>query len=105
MGSLFRVPVVEVSSLGDAVASLGRLGFEQCVAATRGGHSLHEHPFTARTALWMTSETGEVPAELSQCKGITIPMGGQVESLNVTVAGALLLYAASGAAGSKGPGR
>ena len=95
MGSLFRVPVVEVQSLENAVESLDALGFEQCVGATRGGHSLHDHPFTARTVLWMTSETGEFPDELAGCTGITIPMGGQVESLNVTVAGALLLYAAS----------
>ena len=95
MGSLFRMPVVEVHRLSDAVGTLDRLGFEQCVAATRGGHTLHDHPFTSRTVLWMTSETGEVPDELTSCKGITIPMGGQVESLNVTVAGALLLYAAS----------
>lgn len=98
MGSLFRVPVVEVQRLGDAVTTLNTLGFEQCVAATRGGHTLHDHPFTQRTVLWMTSETGETPEELAACKGITIPMRGQVESLNVTVAGALLLYAASSGA-------
>ncbi len=98
MGSLFRVPVVEASDLADAVSALSSLGVEQCVAATRGGKDLHAHPFTPRTALWMTSETGEVPDELQACKGVTIPMRGEVESLNVTVAGALLLYAASGGA-------
>jgi TrmH family RNA methyltransferase len=99
MGSLFRVPVVEIESLGDAVAELGALGFEQCVAATRGGHALQDHPFTSRTVLWMTSETGAIPGELQECKGVSIPMRGEVESLNVTVAGALLLYAAAGAMG------
>ena len=34
------------------------------------------------------------PAELRGCEPVTIPMAGQVESLNVTVAGALMLFAA-----------
>ena len=95
MGSLFRLPVVEPSGLGEAILELEALGFEQCVAATRGGQSMHDHPFTRRTVLWMTSETGEVPPELGGCNGITIPMQGAVESLNAAVAGALLLYSAS----------
>lgn len=95
MGSLLRVPVVEPDSLERAVAELAALGFEQCVGATRGGAGLHEHSFSRRTAVWMTSETGELPDELRGCTGITIPMRGDVESLNVTVAGALLLYGAA----------
>ncbi|QDV09548.1 Putative TrmH family tRNA/rRNA methyltransferase [Planctomycetes bacterium Poly30] len=102
MGSLFRVPIVLPESLGSAVERLASLGFEQCVGATRGGQSLRSHPFSERTVVWMTSETGEMPAELEGCTGITIPMRGRVESLNVTVAGALLLYAAaSGATGRR----
>ena len=95
MGSLFRIPVVLPDSLADAVAQLDALGYEQCVGATRGGAAMPTHPFSVRTTVWMTSETGEMPPELSDCTGITIPMRGRVESLNVTVAGALLLYAAA----------
>ncbi|MFT6108087.1 MAG: TrmH family RNA methyltransferase [Planctomycetota bacterium] len=95
MGSLFRIPVVLPASLADAYAHLAALGFEQCVGATRGGAAMPSHPFSARTVVWMTSETGEMPSELNGCTGITIPMRGHVESLNVTVAGALLLYAAA----------
>lgn len=98
MGSLFRLPVALPGTLGDAVAQLDSLGFQQCVGATRGGAPMAEHPFPARTVIWMTSETGVVPPELENCTGITIPMAGSVESLNVTVAGALLLYAASSGA-------
>ena len=82
------------ASLEAATEELNKLGLEQCVAATRGGSTLHAHAFRERTTIWMTSETGEMPPELQHCGGITIPMEGEVESLNVTVAGALLLYAA-----------
>ncbi len=95
MGSLFRLPVVLPGSLSAGVARLAELGFEQCVGATRGGSEMSEYPFSNRTVIWMTSETGEMPPELENSTGVTIPMGGRVESLNVTVAGALLLYAAS----------
>lgn len=50
--------------------------------------------FRERTVVWMSGETGEAPPELSVCDPITIPMRGEVESLNVTVAGALMLFAA-----------
>ena len=40
------------------------------------------------------TETGEAPAALEACAPVTIPMAGEVESLNVTVAGALMLFAA-----------
>jgi tRNA G18 (ribose-2'-O)-methylase SpoU len=40
------------------------------------------------------SETGEIPAAGAKFEGVTIPMRGAVESLNVTVAASLLLFAA-----------
>ncbi len=70
-------------------------GVQQCVAATRDGQSLETFPFGARTVVWMTAETGEAPPELASCRAVTIPMAGEVESLNVTVAGALMLFAAA----------
>ena len=94
MGSLLRLPVYEVTDLGRAVSALASAGFSQCVAATRGGAPLDEAVFRERTVVWMSGETGEAPPELSVCDPITIPMRGEVESLNVTVAGALMLFAA-----------
>jgi len=94
MGSLLRLAVYEVADLGRAVGSLAAAGFGQRVAATRGGAPLDDAVFPRRVAVWMSGETGEAPPELSVCEPVTIPMGGEVESLNVTVAGALMLFAA-----------
>lgn len=94
MGSLLRLSVYEVVDLGRAVASLAGAGFGQRVAATRGGAPLNQAVFPERVVVWMSGETGEAPPELSTCDPVTIPMAGEVESLNVTVAGALMLFAA-----------
>ena len=94
MGSLLRLPVYEISDLGRAVGALERGGFRQHIAATRGGAPLDSTSFSKRVVVWMSGETGEAPAELRGCEPVTIPMAGQVESLNVTVAGALMLFAA-----------
>lgn len=96
MGSLFRIPVVLPVSVVEALESLTDAGYEHFLAATRGGDSMHDCRFAPLTALWVTSETGETPDELGAAHPVTIPMFGEVESLNVTVAGALLAYAASG---------
>lgn len=94
MGSLLRLSVYEVSDLGRTVDALAGAGFDQRVAATRGGVPIDQAAFPARVVVWMSGETGEAPPELSSCHPVTIPMGGEVESLNVTVAGALMLFAA-----------
>lgn len=96
MGSLLRLAVYEVEDLSRAVSALGAAGFDQCVAATRGGAPLASRRFGERVAVWMSGETGDAPPALAGCAPVTIPMEGEVESLNVTVAGALMLYAARG---------
>jgi tRNA G18 (ribose-2'-O)-methylase SpoU len=63
-------------------------------AATRGGASPSDFDWTGRVALWVGSETGALPEAGSHFEGVTIPMRGSVESLNVTVAASLLLFAA-----------
>ena len=92
MGSLLRLPVFEIDAAAEAIEILGRGGVSQCTARTRGGRALGEYAFRRRCAVWMTSETGEAPAALDAVDGVTIPMAGNVESLNVNVAGALMLF-------------
>ncbi|MDG2144448.1 MAG: TrmH family RNA methyltransferase, partial [Planctomycetota bacterium] len=45
-------------------------------------------------ALWVGGETGDTGEVEQQFEGVTIPMAGAAESLNVTVASSLLLFAA-----------
>ena len=63
------------------------LAFDMVVVAL-----LHRADLGARTALWLTGETGAGDAALARCRGLTIPMAGAVESLNVAVAGSLLMF-------------
>ena len=65
----------------------------QAIAATRGGEDPRAFDWTGPLALWITSETGALPPEAKDFEKLTIPMTGRAESLNVTVAAALLLFA------------
>lgn len=94
MGSLLRLPVVPFEDAASAARELGEHGFRQVRAATRGGASPSDFDWTGRVALWVGSETGALPEAGSHFEGVTIPMRGSVESLNVTVAASLLLFAA-----------
>lgn len=92
MGSLLRVPVHEVEDVGAALDVLTAADVESWTAATRGGEPLGRAPFGSRVALWVTGETAAAPAALGRCRRVTIPMEGAVESLNVSVAAALVLH-------------
>ncbi|MBM3990348.1 MAG: RNA methyltransferase [Planctomycetes bacterium] len=94
MGSLLRLPVMAFETAESAARELGEHGFRQVRAATRGGAAPSEFDWTGRVALWVGSETGASPEASARFEGVTIPMRGGVESLNVTVAASLLLFAA-----------
>ena len=97
MGSLLRLPVLRPAAAPEAVARLGSLGFRQVRAATRDGTPLERFDWSGRIALWFSSETGGLPAELDAhaFEDVSIAMAGGVESLNVTAAAAILLHAAA----------
>ena len=67
-----------------------------------GGEAPAEFDWAGPIALWVASETGALPDSGQGLEPLTIPMTGEVESLNVTVAASLLLFAA-GRGGSKAP--
>lgn len=94
MGSLLRLPVLRWDDPPSASAELADHGFRQVRAATRGGCAPAQFDWTGRVALWMGAESGELPPTCDSFERITIPMRAAVESLNVTVAGSLLLFAA-----------
>lgn len=95
VGSLFRFPVLQTELTGPEIAaSLKRAGY--CVAAAhpRGGVSLFRADFTDRTAICIGNEAGGLSEQLlAACdKTVTIPMPGGTESLNASVAAALMMY-------------
>ena len=94
MGSLLRLPVCTVSSVDAAVQALRELKFRLVAAATRAGIDVARFDWSGRIALWVGPETGADPRALAAFERVSIPMAGAAESLNVTVAAALLLFAA-----------
>lgn len=88
MGSLLRLPVYGQVEPGELAAK----GYRLVAAATRGGADPRRFDWSGPVALWIPGEAGgDAPAG---AEAVTLPMAGQVESLNVAVAAALLLYAA-----------
>jgi TrmH family RNA methyltransferase len=98
MGSVLRLFVLEVESRESVVDALSARGFRHVRARTRGGQDHDELDWSGRIALWLSAETGGFPGELARAaerfEGVSIPMRGPVESLNVTAAAAVLLFAA-----------
>jgi 23S rRNA (guanosine2251-2'-O)-methyltransferase len=94
MGSLLRLPIVSVHDPAELYADLERQGARQVRAATRGGARYDAFDWTPPVALWVASETGALPTAAERAAPVSIPMAGPVESLNVTVAAGVLLFAA-----------
>lgn len=94
MGSLLRLPVIEAADPDALAEAFTNSGLRQVVAATRGGQPLDQADWSGPLALWVAGETGALPRVASTFDAVTIPTAGAVESLNVSVAASLLLFAA-----------
>jgi 23S rRNA (guanosine2251-2'-O)-methyltransferase len=71
-------------------------GFRVVAATEKADKTLYEADFTQPTVIIMGSEdTGISKEVLKMCDDrIAIPLGGKIESLNVSAAAAILLYEA-----------
>ena len=93
MGSLLRLPVLRAGDAESVARELAGRGVRQIVAATRGGLPLDELDWKGPVALWIGGEVGGAPEAAADFERVTIPMANGAESLNVTVAASLLLFA------------
>lgn len=92
-GALFTVPLAR-SSLGETAAWLGRAGARSVAADPRSASPLWAADLTGCCAIWVGSEADGLT---SQARGfadevVAIPMAGRADSLNSSVAAAVLLY-------------
>ena len=94
MGSAFRVPVMRAGGTAEAITSLATEGVRILATAPRGGRPLFEVDFRDPTAVILGAEGSGVPPALGSVavEQVSIPMRDTVESLNVAVAAALVLY-------------
>ncbi len=96
MGSSLRLPVVGGVAASEAFDCLAQGGLRTIAAVPRGGESPDVLDWRGRVGLLLGGEGPGLPDDLvTRCDHrVTIPMTPPVESLNVAVAAAILVYAA-----------
>jgi RNA methyltransferase, TrmH family len=96
-GALFSLPIVSGARLVDAVALLRARGLVILGASARASHAVYDWDLTRPTALILGNESWGLPPEQRRLldEEVGIPMPGVVESLNVGVAGSVLLFEAA----------
>jgi RNA methyltransferase, TrmH family len=97
MGSTFRLPVAAGRPLDAALALARSRGLRVFATTARGGTSLPECDLRGPAAVIFGGEGTGLPAALIEAADarLTIPMKAPVESLNVAIAAALVLYEAA----------
>ena len=93
-GALFRVPIVRGATLPAAIAALKSARIQVLGAASDANTPADALDLTGRVALVLGNEAWGLPAEdRSLLDGVVgIPMPGSAESLNVGIAGSILLF-------------
>jgi TrmH family RNA methyltransferase len=96
MGSALRLPIASAPDVEVCVRDLRAAGVRTVAAAPRDGRDPDALDWTGPCALVLGGEgTGLRDAVRGSCDdNVTIPMAAPVESLNVAVAAAILIYAA-----------
>ncbi len=94
MGSVFRVPFIYEATLKDAVRALSSAGITVYGAHLDGRCDYASPDYTDGTAFLIGNESRGLSSELAKCCDIliSIPMEGHLESLNASVASAILMY-------------
>lgn len=95
-GALFRVPLVRAAALDEVADRLRRAGTTLVGAAAGARATLYDVDLTAPVALVLGNEAWGLPpsADALLDTRVSIPMPGPIESLNVSTAGAILLFEA-----------
>jgi tRNA G18 (ribose-2'-O)-methylase SpoU len=95
MGSALRLPLAR-AEIAEALRECRKAGVVTTALVPRGGTPFFRIDFRKPTALLLGGEGAGLPRNISQQadQQVSIPMHGPVESLNVGVAAALVLYEA-----------
>ena len=107
-GSIFHVPVVRETDVGEAVQGLRGRGFAVLAAAPGGEASIHEVDLTRPTAVLFGNEARGLPEPTVALadRTVRVPIAGRAESLNLAAAATLVLFESArqraGAAGVTG---
>lgn len=93
-GALLHIPVVRVKNLNKTIKQLKESGLMIVGATEKGSKNYTTFDYTVPTAIVMGAEdTGISNENLRECDYLAaIPMFGQINSLNVSVAAGILIY-------------
>lgn len=96
MGTVFRVPFVIVPDLKETILTMKQEKIQVYAAHLKGEHNFYEENYQTPTAFLIGNEGNGLTEETAQLadRYIKIPMEGQVESLNASVAASLFAYEA-----------
>jgi TrmH family RNA methyltransferase len=96
MGSVLRMPIASGGVARDVLHETKAAGLRSVAAVARNGDAPASIDWRGALVLWLGGEgPGLDPDFARECDArVTIPMAPPVESLNVAVAGGILIYAA-----------
>lgn len=97
MGSALRLPIARVDTLDAAIGAIRQAGLRIFTTLPRGGTPLATADLSGPSVIVVGGEGAGLSDEVAAAadEGLTIEMQGPVESLNVSIAAAIVLYAAS----------
>lgn len=93
MGAIFRVEVIEVENLKETIEMMKRNNYELVVTSLQTESSIYDVDYNKKIIV-IGNEANGVSKEIQDMadKKIKIPMLGKTESLNASVATAIILY-------------
>lgn len=93
-GTLFKTPIVQCEGLSESLARLKNQSCDVFVLETNSANSLSNFSAPERCVYVLGNESEGVSREIQALasNGLSIPMGNGVESLNVSIAAALLAF-------------
>lgn len=93
-GAAFKVPIAKVDHIKDAVFYLQASGIQVVAATEKTENTIYDVSFELPTAIIMGSEDRGISPSTLKAADITakLPLLGEIESLNVSVACAVFLY-------------
>jgi TrmH family RNA methyltransferase len=96
-GSIFLVPVVDGGEPAAVLDALGERGVHRVGTVARGGVALAAASLSGPVAVVLGSEAHGLPEGLASRldESVTIAMAGRAESLNVAMAGTLVVFEAA----------
>ena len=95
-GMIFDIPIVYVKDAGEMMEFVSGLGKKLVVTTPVGGVPYYEEDLSEGVALVIGNEGQGISEEIIEAADIrvTIPMKGEIESLNAAVSAAVLMYEA-----------